>query len=245
MTPHHILVGGTKGAGRALARLLLSQGHNVSVLGRTRPSGLEGDGLRFVEADLERPDEAAGRLLEAIPGLGPIHGLVFLQRYRGKGDDWEGEITVELTATRKIVDVCIEHFAPAPLAAIVMVGSNAGKFIQNGGPASYHVAKAGIVQLARWFAMKLGPQGIRANAVSPCTFLKDESKNFYLENKKLLNLYEQIVPLRRMGTAEDVAQAIEFLISPKASFITGQELFVDGGLSLHLHDSMARMVAEM
>ena len=72
MTPHHILVGGTKGAGRALARLLLSQGHNVSVLGRTRPSGLEGDGLRFVEADLERPDEAAGRLLEAIPGLGPI-----------------------------------------------------------------------------------------------------------------------------------------------------------------------------
>ena len=93
--------------------------------------------------------------------------------------------------------------------------------------------------------MKLGPQGDSHNTVSPCTFLKEESKKFYLENEKLHNVYKQIVPLGRMGTAEEVAQAIEFLISPRASFITGQELFVDGGLSLHLHDRMARMVADV
>jgi NAD(P)-dependent dehydrogenase (short-subunit alcohol dehydrogenase family) len=243
MIPHHILIGGTRGAGRALALSLLSQGCRISVLGRTRPTGLEGSAFRFIEADLEQPGEAAGRVLEVIPGQGPIHGLVFLQRYRGKGDDWDGEITVELTATKTIIEACVEHFAPAPLAAIVTVASNAATLIQNGGPLSYHIAKAGMVQLARWYAMKLGPKGIRANSVSPCTYLKEESKGFYLENETLHNLYQQIVPLGRMGTAEEVAQAIEFLISPKASFITGQDLLVDGGLSLHLHDRMARLVA--
>ena len=245
MTPHHILIGGTRGAGLALAKSLLSQGCHVSVLGRTRPADLTGTAFRFINADLEHPDEAVACLLEAISGRGPIHGLVFLQRYRGDGDDWEGEIAVELTSTKKIIDACIECFAPAPQAAIVTVASNAGRFIQNGGPLSYHIAKAGMVQLARWYAMKLGPRGIRANAVCPSTFLKAESKRFYLENEKLLDVYKQIVPLGRMGTAEEVAQAIEFLISPKASFITGQELFVDGGLSLHLHDRMARMVADV
>jgi NAD(P)-dependent dehydrogenase (short-subunit alcohol dehydrogenase family) len=244
MTPHYVLIGGTKGAGRALAKSLLSQECRVSAVGRTRPTDIDRGGFRFIEADLERLDEAVSRILEAIPGQGPIHGLVFLQRYRGTGDDWEGEITVELTATKRIIEACLEHFAPPPHAAIVIVGSNAGTLIQSGGPLAYHVAKAGLVQLARWYAMQLGPRGIRVNTVSPCTFLKDESKDFYLKDENLQNIYRQIVPLGRMGTAEDVAQAIEFLISPKASFITGQELLVDGGLSLHLHDRLARIVAE-
>lgn len=243
MTPHHVIVGGTKGIGRALTKSLLEQGHNVSVLGRSQPAGIEGGGFRFLQADLEQPEACAARVVEAAQERGPIHGLVFLQRYRGKGNDWNGEIQVSLTATRDIIEACVDHFAPAPHAGIVLVGSNAGKFIQSGGPVSYHVAKTGLSTMARWYAMKLGPKGIRVNAVSPCTILKEESKKFYLENEKVHGLYKQIIPLGRMGAAEEVAQAIEFFIGPKASFVTGQELYVDGGLSLHLHDGMARMVA--
>ena len=70
--------------------------------------------------------------------------------------------------------------------------------------------------------------------------MKEESKDFYLKSKKLLGLYKDLTPLRRMGTAEEVAAAIRFLCSPAASFITGQNLVVDGGVSVQSHESLAR-----
>ena len=147
MTPHHVLIGGTRAP--AAPREVAAVPGLPCQRSRPQPAGGPGrSAFRHIEADLERPDEAVARVLEVIPGQGPIHGLVFLQPYRGKGDDWEGEITVELTSTKKIIDACVERFVPAPYAAIVTVASNAGKFIQNGGPLSYHVAKAGMVQLA-------------------------------------------------------------------------------------------------
>jgi NAD(P)-dependent dehydrogenase (short-subunit alcohol dehydrogenase family) len=70
--------------------------------------------------------------------------------------------------------------------------------------------------------------------------LKDESKEFYLNNKPLFELYEDIVPLKRMGTTEDSANVIRFLCSSQASFVTGQSILIDGGLSLQWPESMAR-----
>jgi NAD(P)-dependent dehydrogenase (short-subunit alcohol dehydrogenase family) len=105
------------------------------------------------------------------------------------------------------------------------------------------VTKAALRQLARFYAVKLGPQGIRVNVVSPCTFVKQESAAFYQGQADLRALYTKITPLGRMGTAAEVAQVAAFLCGPKASFVTGQELYVDGGLSLMLQDALAREVA--
>jgi len=240
---NHIIIGGSKGIGRALAKSLVSQAHTVTVVSRSRPADLEGSNFHHLEGDLEKPGEVVEKILETIPRHGPVNGLAFLQRYRGKGDDWQGELQVSLTATKKIIEALSDKFAPSPNASIVLVGSNAGHFIAKGGPLSYHVAKTGLSTLVRWFAMNLGAKGIRVNGVSPCTILKEESKDFYVNNEKLHSLYKQILPLGRMGNAEEVAQAIEMFLSSKASFITGQEIYVDGGLSLHLHDTLARMVA--
>ena len=108
---------------------------------------------------------------------------------------------------------------------------------------AYHTSKAALRQMARFYAVKLGTQGIRVNIVSPCTFVKAESAAYYDGQTALQGMYAKITPLGRMGTARDVADTIAFLCGPKAGFITGQELAVDGGLSLMLQDAMAREVA--
>ena len=104
----------------------------------------------------------------------------------------------------------------------------------------YHVAKAGLNQMMRYYAVNLGRKGIRVNAVTPFTFLKEESRDFYMKNQALHDLYRKITPLGRMATAEDSARVIAFLCSPGAGFVNGQNIYVDGGLSLVWPETLAR-----
>jgi NAD(P)-dependent dehydrogenase (short-subunit alcohol dehydrogenase family) len=245
-TPHCLILGGTRGIGRALARRLAAAGQALTVVARREPEVVEPalQKARYVAADLTRPKELLDRVREAIRGQGPLTGLVFLQRFRGDGDPWTGEIETTLSASHTLVEHLVSEFAPDG-GAIVMVSSNAGRFIARNQPVGYHVAKAGLTQMVRYYAAVLGRRCIRVNAVSPCAIVKEESRQFYEQNAKLSELYRRITPLGRMGTAEEVAQVIGFLLGPEASFVTGQELYVDGGLSLPLHDALAREVAGM
>jgi NAD(P)-dependent dehydrogenase (short-subunit alcohol dehydrogenase family) len=245
-TPHSLIVGGTRGIGRALTRLLAADGHSLSVVGRRAPKPVEPAlaKVRYIEADLRQPTGVLATVRESIRTQGLLTGIVFLQRFRGEGDSWEGEIQTTLSATRLLIDNLVAEFS-AEGGAIVMVSSNAAKFVARNQPLSYHVAKAGLNQLMRYYATVLGKKSIRVNAVSPCTVLKEESQRFYLENEKLQEMYRTITPLGRMGTATEVAQVIAFLLGPESSFVTGQELYVDGGMSLLLHDVMAREVSRL
>ena len=121
-----------------------------------------------------------------------------------------------------------------------MVSSVFADFVGEGQAISYHMAKAGMNQMMRYYAVNLGRKGIRCNAVTAFTFLKDESKNFYLENTELQDLHRQIVPLERMATIGDIADVIMFLNSESASFVIGQNIYVDGGLSLNWPENLAR-----
>jgi len=129
--------------------------------------------------------------------------------------------------------------------AIVMVSSVFGDFVGEGQPVSYHVAKAGLNQMMKYYAVSLGSKGIRVNAVTPFTFLKDESKEFYLNNKPLYDLYSKMIPLGRMPTSEDNAKAIVMLCDPQAGFINGQNIYVDGGLSLVWPETLARKLTSL
>jgi NAD(P)-dependent dehydrogenase (short-subunit alcohol dehydrogenase family) len=244
---HSIVVGGTKGLGRVVARKFAERGDVVSVIGRTvvNAEDLKAGNIHSYKADIDDNESISSTLDKLVKAHGKINYCVFLQRYRGKGDDWAGEFQTTLTATKNIVENLAPQFSETEDNGLVMVSSVFSHYVGQGQAISYHVAKAGLDQMMRYYALNLGSKKIRVNGISTFTFLKDESKEFYFKNKPLMKLYKDIVPLNRMGTTEDSANVISFLCSDQAAFVTGQSILIDGGLSLHWPETMARGMMEL
>lgn len=244
---HTLIIGGTRGLGREVVKLLSAAGHIITVIGGREPiaADLDVPNTEFLIADLA--DSAGFKLMleKAVETRGKLSYIVFCQRYRGKDDDWQGEFDITLTATKVAVETLQDEFVAEGDKGIVMVSSPFGDYVSEGQGVSYHMSKAGLNQMMRFYAVSLGRKGIRVNAITPCTFLKDESKDFYLNNKSLYDLYCNMIPLGRMATSEDSAQAIAFLCSPQASFINGQNIYVDGGLSLVWPEALARKLTSL
>lgn len=247
MKSHSIIVGGTKGLGRVVARQFAQRGDRVSIIGRsdTPPEDLVSGDVQCFKCDITEITALKQTLNEIVKVRGEINYCVFLQRYRGKENDWEGEYHTSLTATKNTVEQLIPHFSKKGDKGMVMVSSVFSKHVGDGQLPSYHVAKAGLEQLMRYYAVTLGSQSIRSNCVTPFTFLKEESKSFYLNNQPLSAMYQSIIPLGRMATTEDSANVINFLCSGAASFLTGQNITVDGGLSLVWPETLARRLTAL
>lgn len=244
---HSLIIGGTRGLGREVVKLFSAAGHTVSIIGRREPAAQDRDipNTYFHIADLADPEGLKAALAEAVKAQGKLSYLVFCQRYRGKDDDWQGEFDITLTATKVTVEALQDEFETSGDKGIVMVSSVFGDYVGEGQPMSYHVGKAGLNHMMRFYAVNLGRKGIRVNAITPFTFLKEESKKFYLDNKPLLDLYNEMIPLGRMPTSEDSANTIAYLCSPAAGFINGQNIYVDGGLSLVWPETLGRKLASI
>jgi NAD(P)-dependent dehydrogenase (short-subunit alcohol dehydrogenase family) len=239
-TPHSLIIGGTRGIGRELVDQFARDGHKVSVIARHLPERKASrKAVRYWPVDVR--DESALRdvLVKLVKESGKINHLIFFQRFRGEGDAWRDEIETSLTATKSIVEALQDKFA-AGEKAIVIVSSINGALIAGYLPIGYHVVKAALQQMVRYWAITLGGHGIRVNSVSPGTVLKEESKQFFLRDRKLSNLYRRITPLRRFGYAREVAGVISCLCGERTSFVTGQDIVVDGGVSLQWQEALAR-----
>jgi len=240
--PHALVVGGTRGIGRAVMEALVEAGHKVSVVGRRAVAPGWPKSVRVWQTDLAQAESLPPLLAEILKVNGPLQSLVFLQRFRGEGDSWQGELEVSLNATRALIELAQPKFSRRQFNSIVILGSIAGQLVAEEQPLGYHVVKGALRQLMRYYACSLGPKGVRVNCVSPGVILKPEAESFYRLNKQVVALYERVTPLRRFGTAADVARVVRFLCSRDSAFITGQDIVVDGGISLLWQASLARQL---
>jgi NAD(P)-dependent dehydrogenase (short-subunit alcohol dehydrogenase family) len=238
--PHSLIIGGTRGIGRELVDHFVGKGHKVSVIARQLPKLKAGrNRARYWAADIRDTDALPAVLNGLLKEDGKINHLVFFQRYRGTDDDWSGEIETSLTATKAVVEGLQDKFAAGD-KAIVIVSSINATLIAGKLPLGYHTAKAALIQMVRYWAVTLGARGVRVNSVSPGTVLKNESKDFFLRDRALADLYRRITPLGRFGHASEVADVIGCLCSKQTSFVTGQDIVVDGGVSLLWQEALAR-----
>jgi len=234
-TVNVVIVGGSSGLGKELALMYLKLGHQVVILSRNRPDFIEGHGnVIHISVDLLTCTREVAHILvsEVFEKIGKINYLIFCQRYRGGDKSLMNEIAVSLTATEILIDEFLPGFSNDNDKSVAVVSSVYGDYVGSSQSIDYHVVKAGLNALVRYYAVKLGAKGIRINAISPLTYLKEESKQFYLSDEKKLAKYEKLVPLQRMGTAAECASVVYFLCSRLSSFVNGQNIYVDGGVSV-------------
>ena len=245
---HSILVtGGGSGIGLGTAERLAADGAHVTICGRTeqklidaaaqiRGNGAAGTTVRSIVADVTVEDQVAAAVALAQEETGRIDGLFAC----AGGSTHIGSIlSADMDAVRSTVDlnlvgstICVKQGALAMQAqsgpgAIVLMSSGAGRFPHQFLWA-YGMAKAGIIFLAKTAGEELGPLGIRVNAVAP-GIVDDELMSFITAGGPLLDHYLSQMPLGRVGTVEDVAAAVRYLIGPESSWVTGETISVDGG----------------
>ncbi len=243
MAPTVLITGASRGIGAATARLFAQEGWDVAV--NFNFSQCEAERLVHelrelggkavpIQADVSVPEEAARMVREAEAALGALDALVCnagialpQQLLTDTTDEqWHTLLSTDLDGVFYTLRAAVPGMVRQKRGAIVTVSSMWGV---TGGSCEvpYSAAKAGVIGLTKSLAKELGPSQLRVTCVAPGAV--DTDMNGHLTAEDLAVLGEE-TPLGRMGTPEEIAQAVYFLATERASFITGQVLRVDGGM---------------
>jgi 3-oxoacyl-[acyl-carrier protein] reductase len=241
-----IVTGGSKGIGRAVAETLAKEGADVAICARNEDEvnsaveALSSHGTKVVGgvADVADADSYKAWISSAAADLGGVD-LFVANVSAGGGNNteegWKACFEVDLMGTVRGIDTVTEDLTKSKGSIVIISTTTA---IENGpGAGSYGALKAALLNLSSTKAQELAPSGVNCNVVCPgpiyiegggWNFIKDNMEDFY--NATLAS-----IPSGRMGAAQDVANAVVFLGSPAASYITGTNTVVDGGFTKGVH----------
>ncbi|CDO30983.1 SDR family NAD(P)-dependent oxidoreductase [Mycolicibacterium porcinum] len=235
MTRTALITGAGGGIGLATAARLAADGVQVVATDvKPRPDELP-SAVDYVSFDLLAGDVAdlLGPLGDRLDYLVNAAGLAMFDRDGSVLDTdeniWDLTLGVNLHALRHLTSAAVPLLRRGEGKAIVNVASTAGVRGMDSPLDAYQVSKAAVVSLSHSLALQLGPEGIRVNTVCPGAILTPMIAPLYEQNPARRTNMEQRTPLRRLGLPADIANAIAFLLSEQASFITATDLIVDGG----------------
>jgi NAD(P)-dependent dehydrogenase (short-subunit alcohol dehydrogenase family) len=235
-----IVTGAASGIGAATARLLRAEGAELALLDRdadaVKAVGEELDASQITVdvADTASLDDAFRRAADGLGGLDAVFNnagvgnLKPLHTY--DEDEWDLLVDVNLKGTWNGIRSAVPLLRERGGGSIVNMASVSG-FVPTRGEGPYAAAKAGTIALTRSAALEYGPDGIRVNCVAP-GFIRTNLTEFAFDNPAWVEPLERRTPLRRTGTADDVAKVVVFLCSDLAGYVTGHTVVVDGGSML-------------
>ena len=237
-----IITGSARGLGRVIAQTLAESGADVVIgdvqkeAGELAASELTQLGVRsiFVQSDVGNVADCRKLVEESITQFGHLDILVNNAGICPVGpipdideDLWNRVIDVNLRGTFFCSQAAAERLKDRPAGRIINIASTAA---HSGGGlvpvAHYASSMGGVISMTRSFATHLAPHGCTANVIAPSPFMSDLTADW---SDELLAKYEEVIPIGRLGTSQDMANAVLFLASDLSSFITGIVLDVNGG----------------
>ena len=236
-----LVTGAGRGIGREIALELARAGASVVIINRNPERGsavlteikeanVEGWSLLGDVADRETADNLAEEALKLTGGIDILVNNAGITKdnlfMRMKPEEWEQVLGVNLNGVYYITRSLIRHMVKQRFGRIVNIGSVVGS-TGNPGQVNYSTTKAGLIGFTKSLAKELGGRNITVNTISPGFIETDMTEEL---NEKQKEAILSQVPLGRMGSAQEIAWAVRFLVSDHAAYITGTTLHVNGGL---------------